>query len=51
MSGKVGFYSGSQSRSPREPVTEANEQTPEAARRMKTFEGGVYSVYSYVILM
>lgn len=40
VSGKVGFYAGSTSGTPRQPATEPNEQIPEAARRMKTFEGG-----------
>lgn len=46
VSGKVGFYAGSTSGTPRQPATEPNEQIPEAARRMKTFEG--FSTFSKV---
>lgn len=39
VSGKVGFYAGGNSNTPRQPPTEMNETIPEAARRVKTYEG------------
>ena len=39
VSGKVGFYAGGNSNTPRQPPTQMNETIPEAARRVKTYEG------------
>lgn len=39
VSGKVGFYAGANSNTPRQPPTEMNETIPEAARRVYTYEG------------
>lgn len=46
VSGKVGFYAGGNSNTPRQPPTEMNETIPEAARRVKTYEG--FSTFSKV---
>eukprot|EP00438_Fugacium_kawagutii_P026929 Skav203297 [mRNA] locus=scaffold2189:80538:84952:+ [translate_table: standard] len=46
VSGKVGFYAGANSNTPRQPPTEMNETIPEAARRVYTYEG--FSTFSKV---
>lgn len=46
VSGKVGFYAGGNSNTPRQPPTEMNETIPEAARRVHTYEG--FSTFSKV---